>query len=94
VQGTAGDLLGRGADLATEPRRDLVGGLVGECDSADAGRREPLAGDEVPDAGDQAVRLARARAGDDEDRAEGGLDCAALGIGRGQGQGGDPRRRG
>jgi hypothetical protein len=38
VQGPAGDLLRRGADLAPEPRRDLVGGLVGERDSADAGR--------------------------------------------------------
>ena len=86
MQGPSGDLLGGGTDLAPEPRRNFVGGLVGKSDGADPCRRQPFAGDEVTDARDQAVGLAGARTGDDEHGSEGGLNRTALGIGRGQGQ--------
>jgi len=88
VQGSPGDLLGGGADLPRQPGGDLVGGLVGEGEGADPGRREPLAGDEMPDPGDEAEGLAGAGAGDDENGAEGCFDGPELSVGWGQGQAG------
>ena len=43
VERPAGDVLGERADLPLEPRRDLVGRLVGEGDGADASRRRARA---------------------------------------------------
>jgi hypothetical protein len=79
MQGAPGDILGEGPDLALQSRGDLVGGLVGEGDGANAARVQPVPGDQPRDARDETVRLARAGPGDDQDRAERGLDGLALG---------------
>jgi hypothetical protein len=79
VERASGHVLGQRPDLPLEARRDLVGGLVGEGDGADAPRLEPVPRDQPRDPRDQAERLARTRPGHDEHGAERGLDGLALG---------------
>ena len=81
MDGAAVDVLGVRAQGAREPRGDLVGGLVGEGDGADAGRRQGRrreARGEVLDPPDQAERLAGAGARHDEHGPEWRLDRLAL----------------
>lgn len=66
----------------TQPHGDLFCGTVGERDGTDA-LRVHTARDEMLDPRDEAVGLARTRAGDDEYRAEGRFDCATL-LGEGR----------
>ena len=87
VERAAGDLLGGGAECDAEPFGDLVGGLGGKGDGADAPRLEPVPADEVLDAGDEAERLAGSRPGDDQHRAGRGFDGAELGGRRREGHG-------
>jgi hypothetical protein len=67
VQRTAGDLVGRGAQVAPESRGDLVGGLVGEGDRADAAGGEAHRADQMGDPSDEAEGLAGPRPRQHED---------------------------
>ena len=78
VDGAALDLRRGVAEPRLEPMRDLAGGLVGERERADARRVEMQVLDQEVDALGQAVRLARAGAGEDEQRAGVGFDRRAL----------------
>jgi hypothetical protein len=78
VQGAASDVVRQRADLALEPGGDLVRGLVGEGDGADAPRIETMPRDEPCDAGDETVGLARAGTRHDQHRPERGIDRLAL----------------
>ena len=57
-----------GPDQSADPLLHLVGGLVGERDGQDLERRDALAPDQVGDAVGEHPGLARARAGDDQQR--------------------------
>ena len=65
------------ANIVPQARRDFLGGAVGERDGADAVRIEPLI-DEMLDSRNEAERLAGARPGDDQHRAEWRLYGAPL----------------
>ena len=78
VDGAAFDPPGGIAEAGLEAVRDLAGSFVGERESADPVGRDSLDFDEEADALDQAERLSRAGARENEDRAEPGFDGCAL----------------
>src|SRR6185295_15666864 len=80
VNRSAGDARGgRGAESALNPAGDLTRGFVRECEGADARRIEVMILDQEANALGETVRLARAGAREDEQRARVGLDSASLG---------------
>ena len=79
VDRAALDLGGGVAEPGLETVRDLVGSLVGEGEGADAGGVDAELLDEVGNALCEAVGLAGAGAGEDEERFRAAADGAALG---------------
>ena len=73
------DLRGGVAEPGLEPVCDLVGGLVRESEGADASGVDAELLDEVGDALREAVGLACAGPGEDEQRFRAAADGAALG---------------
>jgi len=66
------------AELVVQALRDLAGGFVSEGEDADPGRLDPQALDEVSDPLDEAEGLARAGAGENEQRLGRGFDGGTL----------------
>ena len=66
------------ADEADDPLAQLGGGPVGEGDREDPPRRDVLDADQVGDPVGEDAGLARAGAGEDQQRAVGGRDGAGL----------------
>ena len=87
-------LLGRRPHQLGDAVAHLVGRLVGEGDGEDAPRRRVPGGHQVRDAAGQHPRLARARAGDDQQRAAAVLHRGTLGQGEVVDQRGGAAREG
>ena len=70
MEGAGGELLGNGAsEQPRQPVAELAGGLVRECQHADAARPDAHSAHEVGDAVHDDSSLAAARPRDDEQRA-------------------------
>jgi hypothetical protein len=66
------------AKLVLQPLGDFAGGLVGEGENADSSRLDREVLDQISDALDEAERLARARAGENEKGLRSRFDRGAL----------------
>ena len=78
MEGADGERAGAAADQQVQALAHLAGGTIGEGHRHDAGRVHVLVLDQVGDAVDDDAGLARARAGQDEERPGDGLDRFAL----------------
>ena len=78
VEGAHGHVPAALADEGEDARAHLGGGLVGERHGQDVPRLDALHADQVRDAVGQHARLARAGAGQDQQRPVGGADGACL----------------